>query len=136
MRTLQPPGWPAPKGYSNGVVAAGESVFVSGQIGWDATGRFAEGLAAQVGQALQNVTEVLAVAGLPPAAIMRLTWFVVDLDAYRDQQTEIGRAYRAVLGKHFPAMSVVGVTRLVEPQALVEIEATAIRIEDGASIGR
>ena len=127
MRLLQPPGWPAPKGYANGVAAIGETIFISGQIGWDPEGRFAEGLAAQVGQALQNVTEVLAVAGLSPTALVRLTWYVVDLDAYHDQQTEIGRAYRAVLGKHFPAMSVVGVTRLVEPQALVEIEATAVR---------
>ena len=127
LRALQPPGWPAPRGYANGVVAAGETVFVSGQIGWDVEGRFAEGLSAQVGQALRNVAEVLAVAGLSPSAIVRLTWYVVDLDAYRDQQTEIGRVYRAVLGKHFPAMSVVGVTRLVEPQALVEIEATAVR---------
>ena len=124
---LQPPGWPAPKGYANGVLAAGETVFVSGQIGWDAEGRFAEGLAAQVGQALQNVAVVLAVAGLAPSAIVRLTWYVVDLHAYRDQQAEIGRAYRAVLSKHFPAMSVVGVSGLVEPQALVEIEATAVR---------
>ena len=127
LRVLQPPGWPAPKGYANGVAAAGEAIFVSGQIGWDAEGRFAEGLAAQVGQALQNVAAVLAVAGLLPATIVRLTWYVVDLDGYRNQQAEIGRAYRGVLGKHFPAMSVVGVTRLVEPQALVEIEATAIR---------
>ena len=124
---LQPPGWPAPKGYANGVVAAGETVFIGGQIGWDAEGRFAEGLAAQLGQALQNVTEVLAVAGLSASAVVRLTWYVVDLDAYRDQQAGIGRAYRAVFGKHFPAMSVVGVTGLVEPQALVEIEATAVR---------
>ena len=127
MRMLQPPGWPAPKGYANGVVAAGETVFIGGQIGWDAEGRFAEGLAGQVGQALRNVTEVLAVAGLSASAVVRLTWYVVDLAAYRDQQGEIGRAYRAVFGKHFPAMSVVGVTGLVEAQALVEIEATAVR---------
>ncbi len=127
LRVLQPPDWPTPKGYANGVAATGETVFISGQIGWDAERRFAEGLAAQVGQALQNVTAVLTVAGLAPSAIVRLTWYVVDLDAYRDQQTELGHAYRAVLGKHFPAMSVVGVTRLVEPQALVEIEATAVR---------
>lgn len=129
LRLLQPPGWPEPKGYVNGVAATGESVFVSGQIGCSAQGRFAEGLAAQVGQALQNVVDVLAVASALPSSIVRLTWFVVDIDDYLTQRPAIGRAYRAVMGKHFPAMSVIGVSRLVEPQALVEIEATAVFAE-------
>ena len=126
LRFLQPPGWPAPHGYANGVAATGESIFVGGQIGWNASGRFAEGLAAQVGQALENIAAVLATAGAAPHAITRLTWFVVDIDDYVAQRPAIGRAYRAVMGKHFPAMSVIGVSRVVEAQALVEIEATAV----------
>ncbi len=128
-RLLQPPGWPAPRGYANGVAARGELVFVGGQIGWDAEGRFAEGLAAQVGQALHNVAAVLAVAGGSPTDVVRLTWFVCDVDAYNNELAAIGQAYRAVMGKHFPTMSVIGVSRLVEARALVEIEATAV-LED------
>lgn len=126
LRFLQPPGWPAPSGYANGVAARGESVFVGGQIGWDAEGRFAEGLAAQIGQALSNIVAVVAAAGGAPTDIVRLTWFVCDVEAYSTQLPAIGQAYRAVMGKHFPAMSVIGVSRLVEAQALVEIEATAV----------
>ncbi len=114
LRLLQPPGWPAPRGYANGVAARGETVFVGGQIGWDAEGRFAEGLAAQVGQALRNIAEVLAAAGGSPADIVRLTWFVCDVEAYHAELPAIGQAYRAVMGRHFPAMSVIGVSRLVE----------------------
>ncbi len=126
LRVLQPPGWPAPSGYANGIAATGVSVFVGGQIGWDADGRFAEGLAAQIGQALANIVAVVAEAGGVPADIVRLTWFVCDIEQYNAQLPAIGHAYRAVMGKHFPSMSVVGVTRLVEPKALVEIEATAV----------
>ena len=126
MRVLQPPGWPAPSGYANGIAARGETVFVGGQIGWDSQGRFAEGLVAQVAQALQNIAEVLAVAGGTPADIVRLTWYLRDMDDYTSSLPGIGRAYRAVMGKHFPAMSAIAVTRLVEPLALVEIEATAV----------
>jgi enamine deaminase RidA (YjgF/YER057c/UK114 family) len=129
LRFLQPPGWPAPRGYANGVAAAGETVFIGGQIGWDAQGNFAEGLAAQVGQALANIVAVLAEAGASPQSIARLTWFVLDLDDYTAQRQAIGRAYRAAMGKHFPAMSVIGVSRLVENQTLVEIEATAVLFE-------
>ena len=126
MRVLQPRGWPEPNGYANGVAARGESIFIGGQIGWDADGRFAEGLAAQVGQALHNIIDMLAVAGAPPSSIVRLTWFVVDISDYAAQRPAIGQAYRAVMGRHFPAMSVIGVSRLVERLALVEIEATAV----------
>ena len=126
LRVLQPPGWPEPNGYANGVAARGESIFIGGQIGWDPEGRFADGLAAQVGQALHNIADVLAVAGAAPSCIVRLTWFIVDVSAYAAQRPAIGQAYRAVMGKHFPAMSVIGVSRLVEPLALVEIEATAV----------
>ncbi len=126
MRVLQPPGWPAPSGYANGIAARGETVFVGGQVGWDTRGVFAEGLAAQVGQALQNIAEVLAVAGATPADIVRMTWYLTDLDDYDASLPGIGRAYRTVMGRHYPAMSAVGVTRLVEKRALVEIEATAV----------
>lgn len=126
QRVLQPASWPRPRGYANGVAAAGETIFLAGQIGWDAEGKFAEGLANQVGQALTNIVTLLAEAGAGPEHLVRLTWFVTDLLAYRDNQMTIGSAYRRVIGKHFPAMSVIGVSQLVEPAALVEIEATAM----------
>ena len=126
MRRLQPPGWPEPRGYANGMLAEGRLVFVGGQIGWDAEGVFASGLAAQVGQALRNIVAVLAEAGGGPEDIARLTWFITDRDDYLAYQREIGRAYREEMGRHFPAMAVVQVTALVEAEALVEIEATAV----------
>lgn len=125
-RILQPPDWPRPSGYANGIAAQGKMVFVGGQIGWDRHGRFADGMAAQVEQALRNILCVLAEAGGEPADIVRLTWFVTDMDAYRDRLGPIGEAYRRVMGRQFPVMSVVEVTRLVERAALVEIEATAV----------
>jgi len=126
QRVLQPSFWPRPRGYANGIVAAGETIFLAGQIGWDAEGRFAEGLAAQVGQALANIVILLAEAGAEPRHIVRLTWFVTDLQAYRASLSDIGAAYRSAMGRHFPTMSVIGVSELVEQQALVEIEATAV----------
>jgi enamine deaminase RidA (YjgF/YER057c/UK114 family) len=125
-RVLQPAAWPRPRGYANGIVATGDAIFLAGQIGWDAEGRFAQGLAAQVGRALANIVTLLAEAGAGPQHLVRLTWFVTDLTAYRANQAAIGEAYRLVLGKHFPPMSVIGVSHLVEPAALVEIEATAV----------
>ena len=126
QRVLQPASWPRPRGYANGIVATGQTIFLAGQVGWDTQGRFAEGLANQVGQALSNVVALLAEAGAEPRHLVRLTWFVTDLRAYRENQAAIGAAYRQVIGKHFPTMSVIGVTQLVEPEALVEIEATAV----------
>jgi enamine deaminase RidA (YjgF/YER057c/UK114 family) len=126
-RVLQPSGWPRPSGYSDGIVAAGQTIVLAGQIGWDAiTQRVAEGMAAQVEQALQNIVALLAEAGAQPADIVRLTWFVTDMEQYRQEVKAIGEGYRRVVGKHFPTMSVIGVDCLVERQALVEIEATAI----------
>jgi enamine deaminase RidA (YjgF/YER057c/UK114 family) len=125
-RVLQPSGWPRPRGYANGIAANGETIFLAGQIGWDAQGRFAEGLANQVGQALSNIVTLLAEAGAEPRHLVRLTWFVTDLRAYRESQAAIGVEYRRVIGKYFPTMSVIGVSELVEPAALVEIEATAV----------
>jgi enamine deaminase RidA (YjgF/YER057c/UK114 family) len=124
-RVLQPSGWPRPRGYANGITAIGETIFLAGQIGWDSQGRLADGLANQVGQALANIVTLLAEAGAEPRHLVRLTWFVTDLRAYRENQAAIGAEYRRVIGKHFPTMSVIGVSELVEPTALVEIEATA-----------
>lgn len=134
QRVLQPASWPRPRGYANGIAAAGETIFLAGQIGWDAAGTFADGLPNQVGQALTNIVALLAEAGAGPEHLVRLTWFVTDLPAYRDNQLTIGSAYRRVIGKHFPAMSVIGVSQLVEPAALVEIEATAVLPPPGGRI--
>lgn len=125
-KILQPPGWPRPKGYANGVAARGKLVFTAGQVGWDTQGSFPDTLAGQVELALANVTAVLAEAGAGPEHLVRLTWFVTDRRAYLDAQSEIGAAYRRVLGRHYPAMSLVEVSALVESRALVEIEATAV----------
>ena len=123
---LQPKGWPAPKGYANGIKATGELVFVGGMVGWDANERFPDGFVAQVRQALENITAVLAAGGAKPQHVTRLTWYVLDIEEYRAVRKELGAAYRAVMGDHFPAMALVEVRRLVEPQARVEIEATAV----------
>jgi len=123
---LQPAAWKRPKGYANGIVATGRLIVVSGQIGWDAEEVFAEGLVAQTGQALRNILAVLAEAGARAEHIVRLTWFVTDIPAYRANTKAMGAMWREVMGRHFPAMAVVGVTELVEPAALVEIEATAV----------
>jgi enamine deaminase RidA (YjgF/YER057c/UK114 family) len=130
---LQPAEWARPKGYSNGMAARGRMIFVSGQIGWDAQGRFAgPGLAGQVQQALRNIVRVLEEGGAEPCHLVRLTWYVLSRDAYLREVREIGAAYREVIGKHFPTMSVVEVRGLVEQQALVEIEATAVVPDDEA----
>jgi enamine deaminase RidA (YjgF/YER057c/UK114 family) len=127
VRFLQPPGWPPPRGYANGVLAEGRLVFVGGMIGWDASGEFvSDELAAQVRQALENVVAVLAEAGAGPERVARLTWYVTSREEYLGAQREIGEAYRAVMGRHFPAMAVVEVSGLVEARAKVEIEATAV----------
>lgn len=126
LRVLQPPGWPRPPGYAHGMVGEGRLVFVAGQIGWDAAGQFADGLVAQSAQALRNVLAVLAEAGAGPEHVARMTWYVTDITAFRTAGTELGAAWRATMGRHYPAMAVLGVAALVEPAALVEIEATAV----------
>jgi len=128
-RIVQPAEWPRPKGYANGILARGTTLHIAGQIGWDASGRFPGGMAAQVGQALRNIVAVLETGGGRIEDLVRLTWFVTSVEAYRTEVREIGAAYRAVLGRHFPVMSVVQVVALVEPEALVEIEATAVLAE-------
>jgi enamine deaminase RidA (YjgF/YER057c/UK114 family) len=127
MRKLQPEGWKAPSGYSNGIEAQGRVVFVAGQVGWGSDARMvADDLTAQVGQALRNIEAVLACAGAGVRDIARMTWYVVDLDEYRRERRAIGDVYRDVMGDHYPAMSLVQVAGLVEPGARVEIEATAV----------
>ncbi len=126
LETLQPPGWPPPKGYANGMAGRGTTVLLGGQIGWDAEGRFAQGFVGQVDQALRNILAVLAEAGGRPEHIGRMTWYVTDMAEYRDSLRALGPAYRAVMGRHFPAMTLVQVVALVEPEARVEIEATAL----------
>ncbi|HWA63920.1 MAG TPA: RidA family protein [Caulobacteraceae bacterium] len=126
MRILQPPGWPRPKGYSNGVEASGRMVFVAGQIGWDAQGRFAPDFAGQFEQTLRNIVAVLAEAGLGPGHLVRMTWYVTDKDAYVRDLPRVGAIYREIIGRNYPAMAVVMVAGLVEDEALVEIEATAM----------
>jgi enamine deaminase RidA (YjgF/YER057c/UK114 family) len=124
---LNPPHWPRPKGYANGIQATGRQIFISGQIGWNARGEIvSDRLADQVRQALANIVTVLAEAGARPEHVVRLTWYVTSRDDYLTEAKAIGEAYRAVMGKHFPAMSVVQVVALVESQARVEIEATAV----------
>ena len=127
LQVLQPPGWPRPRGYSNGMAASGRQVFIAGQVGWDSQGRFVStGLAAQVRQALINVCAVLAQAGAAPEHVVRLTWYLTSRAEYYAELAEIGAAYRDVMGKHFPTMSVVQVVALMEADAKVEIEATAV----------
>jgi enamine deaminase RidA (YjgF/YER057c/UK114 family) len=125
---LQPEGWSRPPGYSNGVAAEGRFVFTAGQIGWNPeTCRFeTDDFVEQTAQALRNVVAVLKAAGAEPRHLVRLTWYITDKPAYLAAQREIGRAYRDVIGKHFPAMAMVVVAGLLEDRAKVEIEATAV----------
>jgi enamine deaminase RidA (YjgF/YER057c/UK114 family) len=125
-KVLQPPGWPQPKGYANGIMAEGRFVVTGGVVGWDEREQFPTGLLPQVRQALLNIRAILAEAGAGPEHLVRLTWYVTDIAAYRGSLRELGPIYREVFGRNFPAMALVQVVSLVEPAALVEIEATAI----------
>ena len=127
MKILQPPGWPRPRGYSNGVSASGRMVFTAGVVGWTAEEKFeALDLGGQFAQALRNVLAILAEDGAGPEHVVRMTCYVTSVEEYRASLAEIGSAWRATMGRHFPAMAVVGVSALVEPEAKVEIEATAV----------
>jgi enamine deaminase RidA (YjgF/YER057c/UK114 family) len=127
MQILQPPGWARPRGYSNGLLTRGRLVFVAGQIGWDEQCRFqTSDLAAQVRQALVNVVAVLAQAGARPEHIARMTWYVTDKREYVAAYRSIGEAYREVIGSHYPVMTALQVCALIEDQAKVEIEVTAV----------
>ncbi|MEX0969476.1 MAG: RidA family protein [Paracoccaceae bacterium] len=124
---IQPKGWAAAKGYANGVLATGQSLFIGGQIGWNAAQVFEHAdFVGQMEQALQNIADVLAAAGGKPEHLVRLTWYVTDKQEYLANQRAVGEAYRRVLGRHFPAMTMVVVAGLVEDEALLEIEATAV----------
>ena len=126
-KILQPEGWAAPRGYSNGIEARGRTVVIGGQIGWDGQCRFhTSDFAAQARQALQNIVAILAEAGGKPEHIIRMTWYVVDKREYIAAYPEFGRAYREVIGRNFPAMTAVQVAGLIEDAARVEIEATAM----------
>lgn len=124
-RVLQPEGWARPKGYANGVMTEGGIIFTGGLVGWDEQGRFPQGFVAQAHQLFRNIRAVLATAGAGPEHLTRLTWYVTSIDAYLADPKGLGAAYRDVFGLCFPTMATVEVTRLVEPEALVEIEATA-----------
>lgn len=127
IEIVQPRGWPRPRGYANGVLATGHTLYVAGQIGWDEQRQLVgSDLISQFRQALKNVRAVVEAAGGGREDIVRLTIYCVDLDAYRLGHKEIGAVYREVMGKHFPAMALIGAAGLVEPRALVEIEATAV----------
>ena len=123
---LQPQGWPKPRGYANGMMADGRILVTGGVVGWDAAGNFPDGFVAQARQALSNIRAILAEGGAEPHHLVRLTWYVLDVDEYTASLRDLGRAYREIVGAHYPAMAVVQVTRLVEKAARVEIEATAV----------
>jgi enamine deaminase RidA (YjgF/YER057c/UK114 family) len=127
MQILQPPGWARPKGFANGVAAKGKLVFIAGQVGWTPQGEWrSRDFAGQFRQALANILEVLAEAGGEPHHLVRLTWYVIDKQEYLAALAGVGKAYRELMGRHFPAMAVVQVGGLVESEARLEIEATAV----------
>lgn len=127
MKALQPPGWPRPKGYSNGISAKGRLVVTAGVVGWDKTETFvSDNVVGQFAQALQNILAILAEDGAGPEHLVRMTCYVVDVVAYRASLKDIGEAWKAIIGRNYPAMALVEVRGLVEPEALIEIEATAV----------
>lgn len=128
--TILPEGWPRPRGYANGMAATGRQIYVAGQIGWDDTEELVgEDLPSQLGQALRNVRAVVEAGGGRVEDIVRLTIYCTDIAGYRNGVQEVGKAYREVMGKHFPAMALIGVSELVHPGAKVEIEADAVVAE-------
>jgi len=127
VKALQPPGWPRPKGYSNGISTTGRIIVTAGVVGWDEQQRFvSSNLAGQFAQVLRNIVAIIAEDGAGPEHIVRMTAYVTDIDAYRTSLGDIGAAWKEIIGRNYPAMALVAVTSLVEPQALVEIEATAV----------
>ncbi|HVM38735.1 MAG TPA: RidA family protein [Sphingomicrobium sp.] len=126
MKVLQPPGWPRPRGYSNGIAASGRLVFTAGIVGWDEQERFAPDFLGQFRQVLMNTLAVLAEADAGPEHIVRMTWYVTSRDEYVACAREAGAVYRELIGRHYPAMAVVEVAALVEPDARLEIESIAV----------
>jgi len=130
MKTLLPPGWPRPKGYSNGISATGRLIVTAGVVGWNEAEQFAaDDLPGQFAQALRNILAILAEDGAGPEHIVRMTCYVTDIHAYRNALADIGDAWKVIIGRHYPAMALVAVSALVDPRALVEIEATAVVTE-------
>ena len=125
-RILQPSGWPVPKGYANGMTADGRFVVTGGVIGWDQQGHLPADFVGQVRQTLSNISAILVEGGARPEHLVRLTWYVVDIEEYLASLKALGRIYREIFGTHYPAMALVQVVRLVEEAARVEIEATAV----------
>jgi enamine deaminase RidA (YjgF/YER057c/UK114 family) len=125
-RAILPEGWPQPRGYANGMAAEGRVLVTGGLVGWDAQGVFAQGFVGQLRQTFLNIRAVVEAGGGRVEDIVRLTWYVTDIVTYRASLKEMGPIYREIFGRHFPAMAVVAVTALVEPEALLEIEATAV----------
>lgn len=127
QQILLPDGWPRPSGYSNGIAVSGTQIFVAGQIGWDAHQQLAkDDFLAQSRQALLNIVSVLTAGGAKPEHLVRLTWYVTSAEQYRSAVKELGAIYREVIGKNYPVMTAVQVCALMERDALVEIEATAV----------
>ena len=127
-KILNPEGWPRPKGYSNGIAATGEQIYVAGQIGWNKEWVFeTDDFIGQCRQALQNIVDVLAEAEAGPEHITRMTWYVTDRDEYLKRGVELGAVYRDIIGKHYPVMTAVQVVALMESEAQVEIEVTAVK---------
>ena len=127
MQILQPPSWARAKGFSNGIVASGKMVFIAGQVGWTGQGEWKEKtFAGQFRQTIKNILDVLAEAKGKPEHIVRMTWYVLDRDEYLASLKEVGAAYRELMGRHYPTMAVVQVSGLVEREAKLEIEATAV----------
>jgi enamine deaminase RidA (YjgF/YER057c/UK114 family) len=125
-KALVPPAWPRPIGYANGMTAKGRVVVTAGLVGWDVMGNFPDSFVAQARQLFTNMLAVLAEGGAGPEHLVRMTWYIVDLDEYAANLRDLGRAYREIIGAHYPAMAVVQVVRLVEKKARLEIEATAV----------
>lgn len=126
LKILQPPDWPRPKGYANGIAAQGRIIVTGGVIGWDTDGAFSQSFVGQAAQVFANINAILAEGGAEPSHLIRMTWFLTDIDEYLANQKGLGRAYREHFGTHYPAMAAVQVARLIEPRAKLEIEATAV----------
>jgi enamine deaminase RidA (YjgF/YER057c/UK114 family) len=125
-RVLHPAGWPEPQGYADGMTATGRIVVTGGVVGWNVDKEFAKGFVEQARRALENIVAIIAAGGARPEHLVRLTWYVVDMDEYLANRKALGKVYREVVGAHYPAMALMQVVRLVEPEARLEIEATAV----------
>jgi enamine deaminase RidA (YjgF/YER057c/UK114 family) len=125
-RVLRPAGWPVPQGYADGMTATGRIVVTGGVVGWNVDKKLAKGFVEQARLTLENIVAIIAAGGARPEHLVRLTWYVVDMDEYLANRKALGKIYREVVGAHYPAMALMQVVRLVEPEARVEIEATAV----------